>query len=333
MSVTSADTARLDQLWASHHPSLVVRRRACYSAPTMDQKRVRELFALLPLGAAYPATPRRSPFQPARPSASERFALALHDPAFGWNFVEAHLKTGRWLPDAVYEWPMSQAFAARWWKVVDPLMTEVESLRSPARWQERDWLDALLLTADSTTADIAGLLQLSEEVVVAYATLFWNVRDRRDDVVYINKLLYPEGRPAAARNARPDAIGDRLRLLRAGVEGGQAAVLALAGLAPRPEFDDSPGSFDRDLQADASRRWQAGLRFEDPNIRARHQAALRREEIATNDDGMGLRALSTFADVADDIMKVAARRIELRPPMDLAKVMEDLKTRRTAQPG
>ena len=92
----------------------------------MNQARIRELYYLLLPDAAYPATPRRSPFRPSRPSAAERFALALHDPAFGYNFVSAHLKTGRWLPDAVYEWPMIQAFAAKWQRVNDPMMTEVE---------------------------------------------------------------------------------------------------------------------------------------------------------------------------------------------------------------
>jgi hypothetical protein len=83
----------------------------------MNQARGRELIQLLPPGAAYPATPRRSPFQPARPEPAERFALALHDPAFAGNFVEAHLKIRRWLPDTIDSWAMLQMFTARWLRV------------------------------------------------------------------------------------------------------------------------------------------------------------------------------------------------------------------------
>lgn len=54
----------------------------------MNQARIRELFALLPPKAAYPPMTRRSPFQP-RPTEAERYALALHDPAFGAHFVQA----------------------------------------------------------------------------------------------------------------------------------------------------------------------------------------------------------------------------------------------------
>ena len=271
----------------------------------MDQNRVRELFLLLPSGSAYPATQRRSPFGPPRQEPAERFALALHDPAFAWSFVEAHLKTGKWLPDTICEWPMIQAFAAGFFRVSEPLIMEVASLRSPARWQERDWLDALLLTADSTTADIATLLRLSAEVVEAYTTLFWNVRDRRDEPAYMAQLLYPEGRPAAARNARPDTIGDRLRLLRAGVEGGRAAVLALAGLTPHAAgaIDDSPGRFEQELQVDASRRWAAGARLEDPVIKARHQTALRRQENASDDDPLALHHMNAVSPALEEIRK------------------------------
>ena len=296
----------------------------------MDQKRIRELIALLPVGSAYPATPRRSPFQPARPSASERFALALNDPAFGWHFVEAHLKTGRWLSDAVYEWSLLQCFLAHLLNVAEPLVTEVESLRSPARWQERDWLEALLLAEDVTLGEIAAHLHTCEEVIEAYEALFWNVRDRRNEPAYLNQLLYPEGRPAAARNARPDAAGDRQRLLRAGVEAGKAAVLTLAGLAPHQEFDDSPGRFDRDLQVDAGRRWQAGLRLEDPVIKAMHQGSLRRQEKATNDDGLGLQHVSDFHCVTDDLLKVMQRPIPPGPPVDLAAIKQQLEAQHRA---
>ncbi len=271
----------------------------------MDQTRVRELIALLPPGAAYPATPRRSPFQPARPSASERFALALHDPAFGWHFVEAHLKVRRWLPDTIHEWSLLQCHTALWLGVSEPLMLEVESFRTDTRRHDRDFLDALLLADDASLADIAELLNTSEEVVEAYEVLHWNVRDRKHEKRYLAALLYPEGRQAAARDAKPDAAGDRLRLLRAGAEKGKAEVLALAGWTTDPSeaLKDARARFDHRIQTEAGHRWSAGARMEDPVIKAVHQATLRRQEIASDDDLLALHNINAVTPALEEIRK------------------------------
>lgn len=271
----------------------------------MDQTRVRELLALLPPGAAYPAIPRRSHFQP-RPSASERFALALHDPAFGWNFVEAHLKQRRWLPDTVHEWALLQCFLARRLDVPEPLIVEVESFRTDARRHDRNLLEALLLAKSVTLGDIADHLHISKEVVEAYETIFWNVRDRLDERGYINALLYPDGVQAAARDARPDAVGDRLRLLRAGVQNDVGEVLALAGykLASNPgALTEDNGEVERRMQQDAQRRIRAGCRMEDPVVKIVYAAAARRKEIALTEDELALHKINAVSPALDEIRK------------------------------
>ena len=271
----------------------------------MDQKRIRELYSLLPPGAAYPPTPRCSPFRPARPSAAERFALALHDPAFGYNFVSAHLKTGRWLPDTIYEWPLIQAFAGGYFRVSEPLMTEVNSLCTEHRRHDRDFLDALLLADDASMADIAGLLDVGDQVIEAYETLHWNVRDRMHEKRYLAALMYPEGRQAAARDAKPNAAGDRLRLLRAGAENGKAAVLALAGWSPETSgaIEDARARFDHQLQTEAGHRWSAGARLEDPVIKAAHQGSLRRQENSSDDDLLALHNINAVSPALEEIRK------------------------------
>ena len=147
----------------------------------MDQKRVRELISLLPPGAAYPATPRRSPFGPPRQEPAERFAMAMRDPAFGANFVGAFIEKRRWLPDIINEWPLLQFFLSRAFKVTEPLVLEAESFLTEIRRQERDILDALLLAEDTTLASIAEIFNTRENVVEAYEALFFNVRDRRHE--------------------------------------------------------------------------------------------------------------------------------------------------------
>ena len=295
---------------------LVLRSLACYSAGTMDQARIRELIALLPPGAAYPATARPSLFQPARQASAERFALAMGDPAFGWHFVEAHLKARRWLPDTLHEWPLLQAFAARHFKVADPLMLEVESFRTETRRPERDLLEALLLAQDATLARIAELLGTNEEVVEAYEALFFNVRDRRHEPVYRNALLHPGGWQAAVRNPRPDAEGDRLRLLRAGAEDGMAAVLELAGLPAETTPATLPerrSALERRVQTQAEHRMQAGCGLEDPMVRAVYTTAVRQTEAVQDEDSLALHNINAVLPALDEIRKYNSINAEARP--------------------
>ena len=282
----------------------------------MDQARIRELIALLPPGAAYPATARPSLFQPARQTSAERFALAMADPAFGWHFVAAHLKARRWLPETVHEWPLLQAFAARHFKVADPLILEVESFRTETRRPERDLLEALLLAKNATLAHIAELLGTGEEVVEAYEALFFNVRDRRHERVYRNALLHPGGWQAAVRNPRPDAEGDRLRLLRAGAEDGMAAVLALAGFQAETSPETLPerrSALERRVQTQAEHRLQAGCGLENPEVRAAYNAAVRQQEATQDEDTLALHHLNAVLPALEEIRKYNGIAAEARP--------------------
>ncbi len=281
----------------------------------MDQKRVRELFALLPPGAAYPAGPRRSLFQYARQEPAERFAIAMRDPEFGANFVGAFIEKRRWLPDIINEWPLLQFFLSRAFKVTEPLMLEVQSFCTETRRHERNLLEALLLAEDTTLAGIAEILNTREEVVEAYEMLFWSVRDRRHEKGYITALLYPEGRQAAARDAKPDAMGDRLRLLRAGAENGKAEVLALAGWSPEPSgaLEDAGAQFDHRLQTEAGHRWAAGARLEDSLIKAVHQGSLRRQENTSDDDPLALHNINAVSPALDEIRKHNGIKCEPMP--------------------
>lgn len=281
----------------------------------MDQKRVRELISLLPPGAAYPATPRRSPFQYARQAPAERFAMAMRDPAFGASFVGAFIEKRRWLPDVVSEWPLLQCFLSRAFKVNEPLMLEAESFLTEIRRQERDILDALLLAEDTTLAGIAELLNTSEQVLEAYEALFFNVRDRRHEKGYITALLRPDGRQAALRDAKPSAVGDRLRLLRAGAENGKAAVLALAGWSPEPSgaLEDAGVQFDHRLQTEAGHRWSAGARMDDAVIKAAHQGSLRRQENTSDEDPMALHNINAVSPALEEIRKHNGIKCEPMP--------------------
>lgn len=282
----------------------------------MDQNRVRELIAQLPPESAYPPGPRRSPFQPARQQPAERFALALRDPAFGASFVGAFIEKRRWLPTSVREWPLLQLFLTRAFKVTEPLMLEVESFRTETRRQERDILDALLLTEDTSLAGIAEILNTREEVIEAYEVLFWNVRDRRHEKAYLNSLLNPAGWQAAIRDAKPNAEGDRLRLLQAGAMEGADAVLELAGFNAKMNMDasvDPQGQLERHVQADAERRMRAGCRMEDGVVKSAYTAASRLQESGKAEDLLALHNINAVSPALDEIRKHNGIKCEPMP--------------------
>lgn len=293
----------------------------------MDQNRVRELIAQLPPESAYPPGPRRSPFQPARQQPAERFALALRDPAFGASFVGAFIEKRRWLPTSVREWPLLQMFLTRAFKVTEPLMLEVESFRTETRRQERDILDALLLTEDTSLAGIAEIFNTGENVVETYEALFFNVRDRRHEKGYITALLRPDGRQAALRDAKPSAEGDRLRLLRAGAKNGKSAVMALAGWSPEPSgaLEDAGARFDHQVQTEAGHRWSAGARLEDSVIKAAHQGSLRRQENTSDEDPLALHNINAVSPALEEIRKYNCINSPPRPEHEVAEIQRMLR--------
>ena len=216
-----------------------------------------------------------------------------------------HLQTGHWLPATVHEWPALQCYVAHRLDVAEPLLPEAESILTEARRQERNLLEALLLAPSLTLEAIAAHLNTREEIVEACEALFRNVRDRLDERGYLNALLYPDGVQAAVRDAQPDAVGDRLRLLRAGAQDDVDEVLALAGYRPRDQasLDGEPGDVERTLRKHAVRWMRAGLRNDDPVVRAAHAADMRRQEAKQDDDPLALHHINAVLPALEEIRK------------------------------
>ena len=91
------------------------------------------------------------------------------------------------------------------------------------------------LVENATIGAVSKLLKLDREVIAAYERLFFNVMSRRDDVLYIKNIVYPDGRMVELFDdyLRNEPLG-RI-LTRAGWNNGTEDVLFLAGLR-RPEL-------------------------------------------------------------------------------------------------
>src|SRR5882724_2819751 len=102
-------------------------------------------------------------------------------------------------------------------------------------WQnvQRYVLNALLMCADIEIPEISHLFDLTEEAVWIYEQLFFNIRERLADSLYIARLAYPLGRRSVAKeDLEREDPGQPF--LRAAFEYGKNEVLYMAGLV-RPQ--------------------------------------------------------------------------------------------------
>ena len=125
-------------------------------------------------------------------SEEERLFFALNDPQFVWNVGERYALAGQSLPACLpplfYEvWAFcmgSEPYSARVWENV-----LIES-RPGSHYPQR-----LLLCREVTVGEIARWLRCSEAVVWRISECRFNVRDRLDEGAYIDRLIFPNGRP------------------------------------------------------------------------------------------------------------------------------------------
>lgn len=120
------------------------------------------------------------------------FANGMSDPMFGWAFVKSFLDAQEPLPLEVSESTLLRTFAYHQYSNRDPHVRQAFQLRKHVEKQRRTMLHCMLLIPKLSLEHIAGELLMDQDVVEIYETLFWNVRDRMNDPIYINSIVYPE---------------------------------------------------------------------------------------------------------------------------------------------
>jgi hypothetical protein len=128
-----------------------------------------------------------------------RVACARNDPAFPWMYVRAFISMKLPFPAEVKEHYMREAYI---YESVDTPevgrlyqhICEAKLYRHPT-WSFREYfLRALLLRPELTMQEIALKAKVSLKVLTTYENLFFNVRDRLNDDVYVSSLRFPETR-------------------------------------------------------------------------------------------------------------------------------------------
>jgi len=164
-----------------------------------------------------------------------RLWIAARDHSFGWRYAQAFARRKRFLPITLPEQDRPVLEAHYYCR--DPrrfgsdLIRRVMLLASPQSRQEAGVVRAMLLVRDLALDLIAERLRLPVEVVGAYEKLFFNVRDRMDDLMYLRALVYPDSRLARLTNRAPLDRHDGTQLLaQSALDNGAEHVLYLAGV-------------------------------------------------------------------------------------------------------
>jgi hypothetical protein len=183
----------------------------------MNVSRIEDLVLSVP--GDVPLYTRVTPGTSARPTQEqivERTNLAVWDPHFPWLYAAAFANAKRRLPCEANEDYLRTAheFSAN-----GRMCREVKwalMLQNPASSMTRYMLEALLLIPSQSIEAVSRISGIDVEIINTYEQLFFNVRDRLNDLIYINKIVYPETRhPEAKPSYYLNAHPGRLMLISA----------------------------------------------------------------------------------------------------------------------
>ncbi|MGZ4963649.1 MAG: hypothetical protein ACXWC8_13930 [Limisphaerales bacterium] len=165
----------------------------------------------------------------------DRNLRALSNPKIGWYIAHAFVDVGKEMPSCIHFDYIRRAYRLLKYSNRDDTIRQALELLTPINRRRADIIDALLLCRESKFDQIAKLTNLPVETIKAYEMLFFNVKDRLDDPLYMASLAYPETRlsmfddqPAPAPN----------QLLRIAYDYGMDDVLFMAGMKSISDLPD-----------------------------------------------------------------------------------------------
>jgi hypothetical protein len=120
------------------------------------------------------------------------YGHSVMDPAFGWKLIKSFLDSGLPLPPEIHESPLSRAYCFYKYNNGDAELRTVFMLRLKIMKTVRACIECMLLVEKFTHEQIGDEIGATADIIDAYETLFWNVRDRLKERAYIASVLYPE---------------------------------------------------------------------------------------------------------------------------------------------
>jgi hypothetical protein len=170
------------------------------------------------------------------------FAHLYKNVSFGWHSAAMFASVGKAYPVALRgddHWIFKAYLYCRNPKLyADKHIHEALMLAHPDMKSVRDVIEALLLTKEygsiEQTAEASGV---HRNTVAAYEKLFFNILDRRKDLMYIRNVVYPDSRLVEMFDGYAAAEDFGVLLKRYGFNHSGDELLYLTGL-PRPQMDE-----------------------------------------------------------------------------------------------
>lgn len=230
------------------------------------------------------------------------YATCFKNLRIGWDFATTMNESGRPFPavlhgDDLYVWRAYRFLQGG----EDPDVECAVSIETGAQ-PGRDTIRALLVSEQGGHGEVSGYTNIRKGVVKAYEKLFFNVRDRLRDHMFMTSVVYPEGRLVEALEDYVENSGLSALLLRAGYSKGVGHVLYASGLRnehPYAAYNafDGAGELDKMFMQDGVFIGSMGFMNQRRNSRAISNArmSMQASKMGGGDQADG----SVFADIGE----------------------------------
>lgn len=122
-----------------------------------------------------------------------KFLIAYKDLAFGYKFIKTLIKENIKLPLSVTEDALVDLYQFEKFRIYNDNVVHALSLTHPSNKNIEDNIKAFLIT-DEPLDKLEKVLGIKKEVLHIYEQLFFNVRDRKHESLFIANLVYPNSR-------------------------------------------------------------------------------------------------------------------------------------------
>jgi len=130
----------------------------------------------------------------------------------------------------------------------DRHVAEALAFLDPSMQHDRSTLEGYLIAMDTSIEEISQTTGIAADTIQAYEKLFFNVRDRNEDYLFLAKVVYPHGRLEEFYDnyLNNTTFGDLIR--RAGYNTGSDYVSFMSGLRSKLVQDMSAGDMASKLE-------------------------------------------------------------------------------------
>lgn len=235
----------------------------------MTFERIRELIDYLPLTSSYFKEVLN---YTAQVTAVNKFMCAYKDLSFGYKFIKALIKDNIKLPAAVSEDYLRELyFFEKFGDTSNQDVIFAISLNHPSSQTMADSIKAFLIT-DESFDKIEKITGIPKRVLECFEQLFFNIRDRKNESLFIASKVYPNTRMVETQDdyLKTESFGNLI--LRSAYNNGLEDAAYFSGLKMANSVLNEKSSAVSALQLEAAIMANAYFLAKNGMINQRHNA-------------------------------------------------------------